>query len=137
MLSCTCKDWLRYHLPCKHFLASSLSDQLGSGTTFLQPTCKVHISPQTPRHSTTTSNNLMTIQQILQPKIQRNIYLLRAMPLQLTCQSLWVHMYTHKQHKFYIMLYLIGTHCIIKECWRTIKNNTQVHRVINIYVYRC
>ena len=61
MPSCTRRDWLRYHIPCKHFLASSLTNQLGSGTTFLQSTCKVHISPQTPRDSTTTSNHLMTI----------------------------------------------------------------------------
>ena len=22
--SCTCKDWIKYHIPCKHFLAVSL-----------------------------------------------------------------------------------------------------------------
>ena len=33
MPSCNCLDWERFHLPCKHFLPFSASDQHGHGTS--------------------------------------------------------------------------------------------------------
>ena len=63
MPSCTCKDWLRHHIPCKQtlFLLSSPTDPLGNGTTSLKLTCRVRISPQTPRYSMTTFRHPLII----------------------------------------------------------------------------
>ena len=50
------------------------------------PSYKVHISPQTPKHSKTTFIRPLTIEKICQSQIQRHTPRLRAVPLQLICK---------------------------------------------------
>ena len=58
---CTCKDWLRHHISCKHFFAIFTHRPASNGTTYLKLTCKVRISTQTPKHSKNAFNHPLTI----------------------------------------------------------------------------
>ena len=48
MPTCTCKDWLRFHMPCKHSFA--VFQQTGNGSNYHNHTCIVPIYPQIVMH---------------------------------------------------------------------------------------
>ena len=134
MPSCTCKDWLRHHIPCKHFFAIFTHQSVWQWNklpqTYLQ---SAYLSTDTQAlqnyfHSSTDDREDLSITDTETHPSAESSTTATNLPKPVNI------------HKNVLTDYIcfnkhVGTKRISKNCRRTSKNNTEVSRVIDVLVH--
>ena len=133
MPSCSCKDWLRHHIPCKHFFAIFTH----------RPAWQWNNLPQTYLQSAYLSTDTQALHNYFQPSTddladpsiidpeEQPSAESNATAINLP-KPVSIHKHTHVYVEYTCN---VGTKCISKKCWRTSTNNTEVSRITDVLVH--